>query len=138
MLWSNRYITLDNNHACANYKSITHLHNQGTDELVVEALHNMLQLVGSLENLAGLGPPPGSDYLIGTRGGIPLQRATSRMTSDGHVRIMRVRGNSAWGQKYAREYELCVESCAYGLCSTQPNICVQHLLTLGTAGNSWI
>ena len=54
----------------------------------------MLQLVGSLENLAGLGPPPGSDYLTGTRGGSPLHRATGRMTFSvhGHVRIKRVRG----------------------------------------------
>ena len=70
------------------------LHSQGTDELVVEVLHNMLQLVGSLENLAGLGPPPVSDYLTGTRGGSPLHRATGRMTFSvhGHVRIKRVRG----------------------------------------------
>ena len=60
----------------------------------MEALHNMLQLVGSLENLAGLGPSPGSDYLTGTRGGSPLHRATGRITFSvhGHVRIKRVRG----------------------------------------------
>ena len=54
----------------------------------------MLQLVGSLENLAGLGPSPGSDYLTGTRGGSPLHRATGRITFSvhGHVRIKRVRG----------------------------------------------
>ena len=94
MLWSDRYITLDNDHACANYKSIAHLHSQGTDELVVEALNNMLQLVESLENLAGLVPPPRSDNLPGTRGGSPLHRATGRMTFDvhGHIRIKRVRG----------------------------------------------
>ena len=94
MLWSDRYITFDNDHACANYKSIANLHSQCTDELVVEALNKMLQLVESLENLAGLGPPPGSDYLTGTRGGSPLHRATGRMTFDvhGHIRIKRVRG----------------------------------------------
>ena len=94
MIWSDQDITLENNHACANYKSIADLHSQGTDELVVEALHNMLQLVGSLENLAGSGPSPGSDYLTGTRGGSPLHRATGRMTFSvhGHVRIKRVRG----------------------------------------------
>ena len=94
MLWSDRYITLDNDHACANYKSIAHLHSQGTDELVVEALKNILQLVESLENLAGLVPPPRSDNLLGTRGGSPLHRATGRITFSvhGHVRIKRVRG----------------------------------------------
>ena len=49
MLWSDRYITLDNKHACANYKGIANLHNQDTDELVVEALNKMLQQVESLE-----------------------------------------------------------------------------------------
>ena len=49
MIWSDRYITLENNLACANYKSIADLHSQGTDELVVEALNKMLQLVESLE-----------------------------------------------------------------------------------------
>ena len=94
MMWSDRYITLKNNHACADYKSIADLHSQGTDELVVEDLHNMLQLVGSLENQAGLGPPPGSDYLTGTRGGSPELPATGRMECDvhAHVRIEMVRG----------------------------------------------
>ena len=32
-------------------------HSQGTDELVVEPCDNILELVGSLEGLAGLGPP---------------------------------------------------------------------------------
>ena len=41
MLWSDRYITLENNHACAKYKSIADLQSQGTDELVVEALQNI-------------------------------------------------------------------------------------------------
>ena len=70
------------------------MHSQGTDELVVEALNNMLQSVESLENLAGLVPPPRSDNLPGTRGGSPLHRATGRMTFDvhGHIRIKRVRG----------------------------------------------
>ena len=93
MLWSDRYITLDNDHACANYKSIAHLHSQGTDELVVEALNNMPQLVESLGNLAGLVPPPRFDNLPGTRGGSPLHGATGRMTFDvhAHVRSERVR-----------------------------------------------
>ena len=54
----------------------------------------MLQLVGSLEGPAGLGPPPWSDDLPGTRGGSPLHRAMDRLTFDvhGHVRIKRVRG----------------------------------------------
>ena len=95
MVWSDRYITLENNQNARTSNALQiYLHSQGTDELVVEALHNMLQLVGSLENLAGLGPPPGSDYLTGTRGGNPLHRATGRMTFSvhGHVRIKRVRG----------------------------------------------
>ena len=121
MLWSDRYITLDNDHACANYKSIANLHSQGTDELVVEALHNMLQLVGSLENLAGLGPPPGSDYLTGTRGGSPLHRATGRMTFDvhTHVRIQRVRGimkvrgvMSVWIEQYTTQQVCASRACS--------------------------
>ena len=70
-------------------KSIAKLHSRGTDELVVEDLINMLQVVGPLEALAGLGPPPGFDEQPGTRGCSPLHRATGRMTSDvqAHVRI---------------------------------------------------
>ena len=56
ILWSDRYIALDNNHACANYETLQKLHRQGTDELVVGAWKNMLQLVGSRESLAGGGP----------------------------------------------------------------------------------
>ena len=33
------------------------LDSRGTDELVVEPCDNILELVGSLEGLAGLGPP---------------------------------------------------------------------------------
>ena len=38
-------------------KNIAKLHSRGTDELVVEPCDNILELVGSLEGLAGLGPP---------------------------------------------------------------------------------
>ena len=74
-------------------RNIAKLHSQGTDELVVEVWKNMLQLVGSREGLAGLGPPPGADDLPGTRGGSPLHRATGRMTFDvrAHVRSESVR-----------------------------------------------
>ena len=43
-------------------------HSQGTDELVVEALHHMHQLVGLLEALARSSPPSWSEELLGTRG----------------------------------------------------------------------
>ena len=74
-------------------KSLAYFHGQGTDELVVEDLNDILQMVGSLQGLAGSGPPPGSDDLPGSRGGSPLHRATGRMTFEVHarVRIERVR-----------------------------------------------
>ena len=54
-------------------KNIAKLHSRGTDELVVEPCDNILELVGSLEGLAGLGPPPGSGVLFGTEASLCIE-----------------------------------------------------------------